>query len=66
MQCIIHLISQTSRHVRGGFPPGCSGFPHVSSNHIFMEVLPMKNKGKKFKLFDFQIGLVLVIYEETR
>ena len=41
-------------------------FPPVSSNHIFMEVLPMKKKWKKFKLFDIQTGFVLVINEETR
>ena len=31
-----------------------------------MEVLPMKKKWKKFKLFDIQTGFVLVINEETR
>ena len=31
-----------------------------------MEVLPIKKKRKKFKLFDIQTGLVLVINEETR
>ena len=41
-------------------------FPPVSSNHIFTEVVPMKKKWKKFKLFDIQIGLFLVINEETR
>ena len=41
-------------------------FPPVSSNHIFMEVLPMKKKWKKFKLFDIQTEFVLVINEETR
>ena len=41
-------------------------FPPVSSNRIFMEVLPMKKKWKKLKLFDIQTGLVLVINEETR
>ena len=41
-------------------------FPPVSSNRIFMEVLPMKKKWKKFKLFDIQTGFVLVINEETR
>ena len=41
-------------------------FPPVSSNHIFMEVLPTKKKWKKFKLFHIQTGFVLVINEETR
>ena len=41
-------------------------FPPVSSNRIFMEVLPMKKKWKKFKLFDIQTGLVPVINQETR
>ena len=52
-------------HQRGFFS-GVLRFPPVSSNYIFMEVLPMKKKWKKFKLFDIQTGLVLVINEETR
>ena len=40
-------------------------FPPVSSNHIFMEVRPMKKKRKKSKLFDIQTGLVLVINEDS-
>ena len=63
----IYIFNHLDQKVhQRGFSSGVLRFPPVSSNLIFMEVLPMKKKQKKFKLFDIQTGLVLVINDESR